>query len=453
MAITSGTDTICEVSKNTNVTGAYSEGDLDVAAIDQALTRLYTNLVRVGYFDPSSSEYRSLGWNDVNTKESQALALQSAEAGIVLKKNDGLLPMNLKGKKVAVIGHWANATDQMLGGYSGIPPYYHNPLVAAKTLGLETFYAPGPVAENSSVPDNWTAPALAAAKKADVVLYFGGNDLTVERESLDRTSISLPSSQADLIKKLANLGKPLVVAQLGGQDDDTMLLDNPHVNAILWAGYPGQDGGTAVFNVISGDTAPAGRLPVTQYPAEYVDQVAMTNMDLRRGDSNPGRTYMWYNNSVLPFGYGLHYTEFKASFSSRDLHSKTFNTEELVKQCSKAHKDLCPFASIDVIVKNLGKVKSDFVALAFLSGEYGPKPFPLKTLTAYSRVKSIRPGCSKRINPPISLGNLARADSAGNTVLYPGLYSVLLDVPTQDKVTFTIVGKPVVLDEFPQPRK
>jgi beta-D-xylosidase 4 len=82
----------------------------------------------------------------------------------------------------------------------------------------------------------------------------------------DRYNITWTGNQLDLIGQLANLSKPLVVVQMGTQVDSSSLVSNPGVNSLVWAGYPGQDGGTAIINILTGKTAPGGRLPVTQYP-------------------------------------------------------------------------------------------------------------------------------------------------------------------------------------------
>ena len=95
------------------------------------------------------------------------------------------------------------------------------------------------------------------------------------------------------------------------------------MNAIVWAGYPGQSGGTALFDILTGKAAPAGRLPITQYPAAYVDQVPMTDMKLRQSATNPGRTCEWYTGSpVFEFGFGLHYTTFSFAWTSGE-HANT----------------------------------------------------------------------------------------------------------------------------------
>ncbi|KAJ5272475.1 hypothetical protein N7478_007600 [Penicillium angulare] len=171
----------------------------------------------------------------------------------------------------------------------GVSPYYHSPLYATERRRLETYYATGPDTSQNET-DNWTEQ-INAAKKSDVVLYFGGIDVTTSSELNDRSSIAWLTSQLSLVKELCALGKPCVVVQLGEQLDDTALLNNPNVSAIIWAAYPGHDGGPAIFDVLDGTVSPAGRLPVTQYPAKYVDEIPMSDMALHSQNGQPGRTY------------------------------------------------------------------------------------------------------------------------------------------------------------------
>lgn len=127
------------------------------------------------------------------------------------------------------------------------------------------------------------------------------------------------TNHLDLNFELGALGKSLVVVQFGGgQLNDTALLQNPNVSAIIWAGYPAQTGGNAVLDVLSGAKSIAGRLPVAQYPAGYMSEVSIFNPVLRANATFPGRTYTWYTgDAVLPFGYGLHYNNFTFSWNQR----------------------------------------------------------------------------------------------------------------------------------------
>ncbi|KAL1835083.1 hypothetical protein VTK73DRAFT_6301 [Phialemonium thermophilum] len=218
----------------------------------------------------------------------------------------------------------------------------------------------------------------------------------------------------------------------------------------------------------------------------------MTDMGLRptgnssSGSGNPGRTYRWYDQAVLPFGHGLHYTTFEASFDRTSspigrANQSTIAISDILAGCgsdgrwsnssgsgssagdgkphvkrssSPAPLDLCTLGDgVRITVRNTGNVTSDFVALVFVSGTYGPEPRPLKTLAGYGRVRDVSPGQTVRVAlPALTLGALARADERGNTVLYPGEYRLTLDVEGRSEVRFALTGEAAVLDEFPQPK-
>jgi beta-D-xylosidase 4 len=319
---------------------------------------------------------------------------------------------------------------------------------AGAQLGLNMSIATGPVLQKSSAADNWTANALEAAEGSDYIIYFGGLDTSAAAEGFDRTDISWPSAQVELMTKLAQLGKPLVVVVLGDMVDNSPLLSMEGVNSVIWANWPGQDGGSAVMQVITGAHAVAGRLPITQYPASYTN-LSMLDMNLRPGAISPGRTYRWYDQAVQPFGFGLHYTTFAANFSSGE--GLTYDIQDIMSDCTQMYPDLCDVAPLEVAVTNQGNRTSDFVALAFIKGETGPKPYPLKTLVSYARLRAISGGQTKTASLALTLGTLARVDQMGNTVVYPGEYTLLLDEPTQAELKLTITGEETVLDKWPQP--
>jgi xylan 1,4-beta-xylosidase len=127
----------------------------------------------------------------------------------------------------------------------------HSPLYAAQQLGLTVNYALG--TNISSTSTSGFSAALSAAASADVVIYAGGIDDSIEAEALDRNNITWPGNQLQLISELAALKKPTIVLQFGGgQIDDSSILSNSNVSALVWGGYPGQDGGTAIFDVLFG---------------------------------------------------------------------------------------------------------------------------------------------------------------------------------------------------------
>ncbi|KAF4873557.1 putative exo-1,4-beta-xylosidase bxlB [Colletotrichum siamense] len=460
-----GTDLECNAFPGSEaLQSAWNQSLISEKDVDKALTRMYTSLVSVGLFDSDRKDpLRSLGWDEVNTKEAQDLAYRAAVEGAVLLKNDGILPLSPDSpKKYALIGPWVSATTQMQGNYFGPAPYLISPRKAAKDLGLDFTYFLGSRMNKS---DSSFAQAIKAAQAADVVIFMGGVDNTLEQETLDRNTLAWPEPQLQLLRALSEVGKPLVVLQFGGgQVDDTELLANDSVNAILWGGYPGQSGGKAILDIVFGRAAPAGRLSVTQYPASYNDAVPATDMNLRPGPGNSGlgRTYRWYTGETpVPYGFGLHYTKFSVDMKP----ASNVHNIDIAQMAAEANDDAASeifswqrglerrMVTVTVSAKNEGNVISDYVALVFLRSEAGPKPWPQKTLVGYTRLRNIKPGEERKEEIIIKMEQLVRVDEVGNRVLYEGLYSLFLDVDDKAPNVITIFGDPWVIEEFPQPKE
>ncbi|KAG6843961.1 hypothetical protein H0H87_011383 [Tephrocybe sp. NHM501043] len=451
-ALKAGTDIDCGTAYSSHLPDAYNQSLIDRSDLEKALIRQYTSLVRLGYFDPPSIQpYRQLDWSDINVPNAQKLAYQSALESLVLLKNDGVLPFKTTIKKLAIIGPWANATTQMQGNYQGIAPFLVSPLQGAINAGYQATYVEGTGISNTAT--SGFAAAVSAAQAADAVIFAGGIDNTVEHEAGDRDTIVWPGNQLDLVNALEAIGKPIVVLQFGGgQVDDSALKESQTVNAILWAGYPGQSGGTAIFDVLSGKVSPAGRLSITQYPSAYTDQVAMTDMKLRSSASNPGRTYKWYQGTpIFEFGHGLHFTDFNVNWQRTP--PSQYNIQSLI---ARAHGhgplDLASLDTFDITVKNIGKVSSDYVALLFVNGTAGPAPHPNKQLVSYTRLHQITEGGSKSGSLAVTLGSIARADTAGNMWIHSGSYQLNVDVGSGLlSHRFELVGKSTQITTWPQP--
>jgi beta-D-xylosidase 4 len=309
-----------------------------------------------------------------------------------------------------------------------------------------------PSGQGDPTTDSWLSlgPTIDAS---DVLIYIGGIDNSVEEEGHDRTSLQWTGAQLDVIGQLADTGKPtIVVAMGGGQIDSSPLVNNPNITALLWAGYPGQDGSSAIVDILTGEAAPAGRLPQTQYPSSYIREVPMTDMALRPGKNNPGRTYKWYDTPVFEFGFGMHYTNFSAKITSQL--NQSYIIEDLLSMCQGTNRtflDRCPFASVAVDVENTGTTTSDYVTLGYIAGNFGPLPQPKKSLVSYQRLFNIAGGSTGTATLNLTLASLARVDEMGNKVLYPGDYSLLIDNGPLAVANFTLTGNQEVLDLWPQP--
>jgi beta-D-xylosidase 4 len=450
-SILAGTDIDCGLTYPLYLNESITSGELARSDIEQAVTRLYTNLVRAGYFDGPSSLYRNLTWNDVLTTDAWNISYEAAVEGIVLLKNDGTLPLSKSIRSIALIGPWANATKQLQGNYFTTPPYLISPLAAAEAAGFQVNFALGTNISGTSTSD--FGAALDAAKKSDAIVYLGGIDNTVEAEGTDRQSIAWPGNQLDLIEELSQVGKPLVVLQMGGgQVDSSSIKLNNNVGSLIWGGYPGQSGGAALIDILTGARAPAGRLVTTQYPAAYGTEVDFLDMGLRpNGSSNPGQTYMWYTGTpVYQFGDGLFYTNFLERGTSAP--SSTFDITTLTGAAHPeyAYIEQIPFLNFTATVENTGKTASPYTGMLFISTKNaGPAPYPIKWLVGFDRLATIQPRHESTLTIPIPLGAVARVDESGDKVLYPGEYELALNNEASVVAKFELTGGPIVLEKWP----
>jgi len=450
-ALNAGTDVGCEFGTiMETLPTAVAAGTITNATIDQALSRLYSSQINAGYFD-SSNEYASLNWANVGTAEAQFLAYEAAVEGITLLKNNGVLPIPKSGVNVALIGPWANATLQMQGNYAGTAPFLISPLAAMQSAWTNVTYVVG--TNISSTDTSGFAAAISAASAADYVIYCGGIDTTVEAEAMDRSTLAWTGNQLTLVAELAALSKPLIVVQFGGgQLDDSTLLSNANVSALVWAGYPGQDGGTAVRAILDGSRSVAGRLPITQYPAAYINEVNPLDPSLRPSSTNPGRTYKWYSTPVLPFGYGLHYTNFSLSWGKTP--ASTYSIATLLHSASEIIENT-PFVTVTATVKNTGgpaKLPSDFVGLLYISTtNAGPSPYPIKSLISYDRVFNVTVNGTATLSFPLTLAAITRVVANGSVAIFPGDYTIALDYNSTITAKFTLTGSETIIESIPVP--
>lgn len=322
-----GMDINCGTYLLRNTMSAIKQGKLHESVIDQSLFNLFSIRMRLGLFDgdPKQQEYGHLGPDHVCTNEHWQLALEGSRQGIVLLKNIGnALPVSKnKINSIAVIGPNANATEEMLGDYIGIPCNPVTPFVALQNYIGNVSFSKG--CENVACSSNAKfGEAVDIAAKADAVVIVVGLDLTQETEDHDRVNLTLPGQQQRLVSEVAvaSKGPVVLVLMCGGPVDVSFAKDDPRISSILWVGYPGEAGGQALAEIIFGDYNPGGRLPMTWYPQEFIN-VPMTDMNMRPNSSTgyPGRTYRFYTGeTVFQFGEGLSYSNYSYKFSSKDGH-------------------------------------------------------------------------------------------------------------------------------------
>ncbi len=268
--------------------------------------------------------------------------------------------------------------------------------------------------------------AIAAAKNADVVIAVVGITSQLEGEEMpvsepgflggDRTSIDLPQPEEDLVEAVAATGKPLAVVLLNGSALAVNWI-NEHANAVLEAWYPGEEGGAAVAETLSGKNNPAGRLPVTFYTG--VGQ--LPNFE-DYGMAN--RTYRYFNGKPLyPFGYGLSYTTFKYS----DLSVPT--------QAVAAGQPV----GADVTVTNTGKVAGDEAVQVYL--KFPPvQGAPRIALRGFQRIH-LEPGASQKVHFELKDRDLGIVSENGNPIIAQGDYTISIGGGQPDTAAPGITGK------------
>ena len=261
----------------------------------------------------------------------------------------------------------------------------------------------------SEVRTDALARAIAAARGADVVIAVAGISSALEGEEMqvnipgfkggDRTSLDMPDDEQKVLEAVKATGKPLILVLMNG----SALAVNwaaANANAILEAWYPGQEGGAAIAQTLSGANNPSGRLPVTFYTG--VDQLppfgdyAMAN-----------RTYRYFRGKPLyPFGHGLSYTRF------------SYGKVALSRTSLKAGEPL----RVEVTVRNDGQVTGDEIAQLYLSFPQAPG-MPIRALRGFSRFH-LAPGESKRIAFDLDARDQSSVDSAGQRKVIPGVYGL-----------------------------
>ena len=301
---------------------AVEQGLIDEETITRAAERLFTARMRLGMFD-SDCEYDRIPYEVVDCDEHRALNRKMAAAGIVLLKNDGILPLS-KEKSIAVIGPNADCIDSLLGNYNGTPSRHVTPLDGIRNAATGYVrYARGShhFKELHPYDEKPINEAIIAARRADVVVLCMGLHPSMEGEegdayngaaAGDRDTLELPRVQRDLIDAITSLGKPTVFVNVSGSCVN-LEREDASCNAVLQCFYPGAEGGNALADVLFGDVSPSARLPVTFYRS-------VDDLPPFEDYSMENRTYRFFKGTpVYPFGHGLTYAKVREERDGRTV--------------------------------------------------------------------------------------------------------------------------------------
>ena len=376
--------------------------------IDTALNRLLMARFKLGLFDPEEMvPFNRIGTDAIDSPKNRALALQAARESIVLLKNENnILPLKKDLSRLAVIGPNADNIDILLGNYFGTPSRYVTPLEGITShidRKTKIYYSKGCDIVN---PDRrYFNEAVDLAGSADAVILFFGLSPKIEGEEgetqdADRTTLDLPGLQEELLQAILKTGKPVVLVLLNGSPVSLNGAEK-NIPAIVEAWYPGEEGGTAIADVLFGDYNPGGRLPVTF--VKSLDQLPpFADYGMK------GRTYRYMTETPLfPFGFGLSYTAF--NYSNLKLSSARIGTTESLK--------------VDVDVENGGPVTGDEVIQLYISDLDASVPVPIRQLSGFERI-SLNPGEKRTVSFTVTPRQLALINASGACVLEPGRFQI-----------------------------
>mmetsp|Transcript_18126 Transcript_18126/g.43550 ORF Transcript_18126/g.43550 Transcript_18126/m.43550 type:complete len:739 (+) Transcript_18126:71-2287(+) len=426
-----GMDSDCGSFLDKHMQDAITAGVVKKDDFDAALTNMFRVRMRLGHFDPADSQpYLKYGVDKINTQEHQELALEAARQGIVLLKNNGALPLDAgKVKKIAVIGPHGNATTTMQGNYQGVAPYLVSP---AEGLGKFAEISVQHGCDVDSKDTSGIAAAADAAADADVTVLFVGIDQSQEREGHDRSNITLPGVQYELIDAVAAKAKGAVILVVlsGGAVDLSAAKGDSRIASILWAGYPGQSGGQAIAEIVFGAVNPSGKLTQTWYPTSYLTQCSFFDMNMRSNTTTgcPGRTHRFYTGpATFKFGDGMSYTTFHHEILSS---VQLVRGEDVQAMLGSAQRQSV-VAMVRATVSNTGKHDGSVVSMLMVKPPTQENGAPVQQLRAFKRT-ALKAGESRDLEFEVTAEDLSFAHPNGFLTTVAGKWVVDIEGATAD---------------------
>jgi beta-glucosidase len=414
---------------------------LPMSTLDEAVRRVLRIKFRAGLFDHPFYTDAARERADILTPENRQVARRLAEESLVLLKNENkVLPLPKSGKKIAVIGPLADDQADQLGSWVGrgqasdaITPLQGieasvprgavlhargvdmASLLQAQEVSGATGAAPAPTgATGATAAERETGPAtiegaVQVALQADVVVMFLGEPAGLSGEASSRAFLDLPGKQAQLLEAVVATGKPVVLVLESGRPLDIRWAAE-HVPAIIQAWYPGTEAGTAIADVLFGDTAPSGRLPVS-WPRSVGQIPVYYNHKSTGRPASPDRWHTGYldesKEPLFSFGYGLSYTTF--SYSDLRVLSPKITAAGTLR--------------VEATVRNTGERAGTEVAQLYIHDRVAPSSPRVRQLKGFRRV-TLRPGESRSVAFTVNAHDLGSYDPRMKWVVPPGTFDV-----------------------------
>ena len=430
LALKAGTDMdMCAEGYIKTLEASLKEGKVTMADIDQACRRILEAKYKLGLFE---NPYRFLDpkrhKTDIYTPEHQEAARQlAAESFVLLKNEQGLLPLKKQGK-IALIGPMADNRANMTGTwaptavnerYATLKEAMEKVLKGRATLAYAQgcnftsdstlqkdggFYRATPFRNSEQMKQE----ALTIAKEADVIVCAMGESAEMSGECSSRATLEIFDVQRELLEALMDLGKPLVVLNFAGRPT-VLTWEQSHVPAILQVWFGGSEAGDAICDVLFGDKVPSGKLTTSMPQATGQEPLYYNHLPTGRPIPEGQKTFSKFssnyfdvrNDPLFPFGFGLSYTTFE--YSDITLNGRTAS----------------------VIVKNTGNYDADEIVQLYIHDLVASITRPVKELKGFERIH-LKKGESKEVKFEITDDLLSFYNYNLDYVLEPGDFEIMI---------------------------
>jgi beta-glucosidase len=397
------------------IIASVEEGKLSINRVNDACRKILTAKFKLGLFE---NRFVDLEKKEelIFTEEHKATALESARKGIVLLKNNGILPLQKTTLKKNIFVTGPNANNQsILGDWHAAQPeenvttIYEGIKALGETKGYSVNYFNS--GENiRKIKDSKIKEATKRAKNADIaIVVVGDNSMRYKwkdktaGENMARASLDLFGKQLDLIQAIEKTGTPVIIVLVNGKPISEPWLQK-NIPAIIESWEPGNLGGQAVAEVLFGDVNPSGKLPLTV--ARSVGQLRMIY------NHKPSAYFHKYADEkktpLYPFGFGLSYTNY--TYGKPTLSNTSLNKENTI--------------TVTVEITNSGMVDGEEIAQLYIRDNVSSVTRPVKELKGYQRV-ALKAGETKKVNFSLNAESLAFYDINMNYCVEPGIFTIM----------------------------
>ena len=421
-----------------NLKQSIAENKVSIETIDNAVRNILRLKFRLGLFDnPYVVTPQTVKYAEKHLQTAKTAAEQSV---ILLKNENQTLPFTDKIKTLAIIGPMADAPYEQMGTwvFDGEKEHTQTPLAAIKEMygnKVKVIFEKG-LDYSRDKNTAGIARAVSAARQADAVVVFVGEESILSGEAHSLANLNLQGAQSQLIKELAATGKPVVTVVMAGRQ--LVIADEVKVSdAMLYSFHPGTMGGPAIADILFGKVNPSGKTPVTfprmsgQVPIYYAQhktgrpanptEMLIDEIPVEAGQTSVGCRSFYLdagNSPLFPFGYGLSYTTFE--YSNLSLASDNLTVQDTL--------------SISFTLKNTGKYDGTEVVQLYVQDKVGSVTRPVKELKRFQRV-TLKAGESTQVSLNLPVSELAFWGYDMNYTVEPGDFTLWVGTNSAEGLT------------------